>query len=94
MEIYAITPHGRQYWIEAVAEDGTYRQIEAQPTEEFAWQRLRVLLSQTSYRTTGMAYAPRVAYLMAPSCWRGVVLAIEVGPRGADLAGCYRANYL
>ena len=46
------------------------------------------------YRTTGMAYAPRVAYLMAPSCWRGVVLAIEVGPKGADLAGCYRANYL
>ena len=48
MEIYAITPYGRQYWIEAVAEDGTYRQIEAQPTEEFAWQRLRVLLSQAS----------------------------------------------
>jgi hypothetical protein len=26
-------PHGRQYWIEAVAENGTYR---PQPTEEFA----------------------------------------------------------
>jgi hypothetical protein len=46
METYAITPHGREYWIEALAEDGTYRQIEAQPTEEVAWQRLRILVSQ------------------------------------------------
>jgi hypothetical protein len=46
METYAITPHGREYWIEALAEDGTYRQIEAQPTEEIAWQRLRTILSQ------------------------------------------------
>ena len=46
METYTITPHGREYWIEALAEDGTYRQIEAQPTEEDAWQRLRILVSQ------------------------------------------------
>jgi hypothetical protein len=46
------------------------------------------------YRTTGMAYAPRVAYLMAPSCWRGVVPAIEGAPEETGLAGCCRASYL
>ena len=87
MEIYAITPHGRQYWIEAVAEDGTYRQIEAQHQRgDCVAAPHKFSEPSQCYRTTGMAYAPRVAYLMAPSCWRGVVPAIEGGPEGQALS--------
>jgi len=43
MTTYTITPRGRGYWIEAVAEDGSRQSIERFDTEDAAVRRLRAL---------------------------------------------------
>jgi hypothetical protein len=43
MVSYTVTPRGRSYWLEAIDNDGSRRQVERFDTEDLAVQRLRVL---------------------------------------------------
>jgi hypothetical protein len=63
METYRILPRGLTYRVEAIAENGTHRLIEAYQTERAAMERLRDLRTKAEV-------ASRRAQLPGPD-WRG-----------------------